>query len=127
MLARWRTTCPRSAAELRTLGTHRLTLAWIEPPATAAARAPNGGALRVNWRGGARRTTSTSGSTTTTARCSALDDGRAFLDRLLEDEHLYLELDLGWIWWGGDDPVQWLEAARGGCRWCTSRTSRSRA
>ena len=25
---------------------------------------------------------------------------------------MYLELDLGWIWWGRHDPVQWLEAAR---------------
>ena len=41
-----------------------------------------------------------------------LDDGRALLDRLLERDDVYLELDLGWIWWGRHDPVQWLEAAR---------------
>jgi sugar phosphate isomerase/epimerase len=41
-----------------------------------------------------------------------LEDGSTFLDRLLETP-LFLELDLGWAWWAGVDPVELLERARG--------------
>ena len=36
-----------------------------------------------------------------------LDDGRTVLDRLLEltTERLFLEIDLGWAWFAGVDPV----------------------
>ena len=36
-----------------------------------------------------------------------LDDGRTVLDRLLEldDELLFLEIDLGWAWFAGVDPA----------------------
>src|SRR5207249_4198347 len=41
-----------------------------------------------------------------------LEDGRSFLDRLLE-LLLFLELDLGWAWWAGVDPIELLERTRG--------------
>src|SRR5205823_1124845 len=41
-----------------------------------------------------------------------LPDGATFLDRLLELP-VFLELDLGWIWWAGVDPQDVLEGPRG--------------
>jgi sugar phosphate isomerase/epimerase len=99
------------ARELETLGTRRLTLAWIEAPTTAAAAGQM--AQRIGAIGTAARAHGLEfGIHNHYGEVHKLDDGRAFLDRLLELVDLYLELDLGWIWWGGHDPVQWLEAAR---------------
>src|SRR6185312_311548 len=42
-----------------------------------------------------------------------LDDGRSFLDRLLERDGIDLELDLGWIWDAGADPEEWLRRTSG--------------
>ena len=39
----------------------------------------------------------------------------SFLDELLAGEKLFLELDLGWAWYAGVDPVALLESARGRC------------
>jgi sugar phosphate isomerase/epimerase len=46
------------------------------------------------------------------AEVRPLDGGRAFVDRLLELP-VFLELDLGWAWWAGIDPVELVERARG--------------
>ncbi len=42
-----------------------------------------------------------------------LDDGSSLLDRLLavESGTLFLELDLGWVWYAGADPFALLERA----------------
>ena len=42
-----------------------------------------------------------------------LDDGRSFLDHLfdVDGSTLFLELDLGWVWYAGDDPIALLERA----------------
>jgi sugar phosphate isomerase/epimerase len=94
------------AVGLRELGSDRLVLAWIPPPpssreaeqvvariAEAAAHASDAG-LRLGFHNhdGELRT---------------LDDGRTVLDRLLElpPERLFLEIDLGWAWFAGIDPV----------------------
>ena len=37
----------------------------------------------------------------------------SFLEELLAGEQLFLELDLGWAWYAGVDPVALLESARG--------------
>ena len=41
----------------------------------------------------------------------ALDDGRTVLDRLvdLDEERLFFEVDLGWAWFAGVDPVGLVE------------------
>jgi sugar phosphate isomerase/epimerase len=95
------------AAELRELGSDRLILAWIPPPASsreaeqvvarigeAAARVSAAG-LRFGFHNH-------------DGELRALDDGRTVLDRLLElpPEQLFLEIDLGWAWFAGVDPVE---------------------
>ena len=95
------------AAELRELGSDRLILAWIPPPASsreaeqvvarigeAAARVSAAG-LRFGFHNH-------------DGELRELDDGRTVLDRLLElpREQLFLEVDLGWAWFAGVDPVE---------------------
>src|SRR6185503_15044018 len=54
------------------------------------------------------------------AEVAAQSDGRSVLDLLLAaDDGPFLELDLGWAWYAGVDPIALLVAAR---RSCTSRT-----
>ncbi len=47
-----------------------------------------------------------------------------FLDRLPDD--IFLELDLGWTWWAGADPVEVLERAGDRCRLVHLKDFRSR-
>jgi sugar phosphate isomerase/epimerase len=93
------------AAELRELGSDRLVLAWIPPPASsleaeqvverinAAAEHARAAGLRLGFHNH-------------DAELRALEDGRTVLDRLLEldDELLFLEIDLGWAWFAGVEP-----------------------
>ena len=100
------------ADELGVLGTDRLVVGWIEPPVTvadadlvqarileAAERAAEQG-LRLGFHNH-------------DGELAVLDDGSSFLDRLLDVEAalLFLELDLGWVWYAGDDPFALLERA----------------
>jgi sugar phosphate isomerase/epimerase len=98
------------ARELDAVGSDRLVLAWIAPPATArdadaavariavlAARVRDAG-LRLgfhNHDGELRR----------------LDDGRTVLDRLVElgENDLFFEVDLGWAWFAGVEPAALVE------------------
>jgi sugar phosphate isomerase/epimerase len=101
---------PRLADELATLGTDRIALSWIEPNIDnvsrieSAARAAHYAGLRFgfhnHW-----------------LELQPLAGGQTFLDLLrnLPAELLWLELDLGWIWHAGVDPVVELEKARGRC------------
>jgi sugar phosphate isomerase/epimerase len=103
------------AAELHTLGTERAVQSWAEPEAIrapaallgrmeAAARAAHGAGIRFgfhnHW-----------------TEVEPLDGGGSFLDRLRElpAELLWLELDLGWIWHAGGDPLAELSASAGRC------------
>ena len=43
------------------------------------------------------------------------DGGASFLDELLAGDALFLELDLGWAWYAGVDPLALLGRARGRC------------
>jgi sugar phosphate isomerase/epimerase len=102
---------PELAVEGEALGTRRVIVGWIEPPVSVAqaqavcerfARAVQEAAglgleLGFHNHDGELR---------------PLDDGSTFLDRLLE-LRLFLELDLGWAWWAGVDPVELLERTRG--------------
>jgi sugar phosphate isomerase/epimerase len=102
-------------AELALLGTDRAAQSWADPEAIrepepllerieAAARRARDAGLRFgfhnHW-----------------AEVEPLDGGRTFLDRLRElpGELVWVELDLGWIWQGGGDPLAELEASAGRC------------
>ena len=106
---------PQLADELRVLGTDRAAIAWIDPEALErpgevqerianAARAAHDRGIRLgfhnHW-----------------AEPVPLDGGLSFLDRLRElpPELLWLELDLGWVWQAGVDPVAELEKTAGRC------------
>ena len=107
------TSLPELAAELAVLGSDRLVLSWIEPPASdAEARAAvatiadaaqrvNGAGLRFGFHN----------------HWAELErfEGGSVLDSLLglPAEDVWLELDLGWAWEAGVDPVELLERARG--------------
>jgi sugar phosphate isomerase/epimerase len=105
------TQLPALAAEGRMLGTARLVLAWIEPPASAADADEMAGRLgRAAHE--ARALGVELGFHNHDREVGPLDDGRSFVDRLLELP-IFLELDLGWAWWGGVDPVELLERTRG--------------
>jgi sugar phosphate isomerase/epimerase len=105
---------PALAAECETLGTDRLVLSWIEPPSsTAAAKEMTGrlaGIARESARLGLRF-----GFHNHAGEVRPLDDGESFLDELLAGADVFLELDLGWAWTAGVDPVTLLRRARGRC------------
>jgi sugar phosphate isomerase/epimerase len=106
-------TLPELAAELAVLGSDRLVLSWIEPPATdadarAAAATIVDAAQRVNAAG------LRFGFHNHWAELERFEGG-SVLDALLElpADDIWLELDLGWAWEAGVDPVELLERARG--------------
>jgi sugar phosphate isomerase/epimerase len=107
------TSLPELAAELAVLGSDRLVLSWIEPPSSdAEARAAVATimetAQRVNAAG------LRFGFHNHWAELERFDGG-SVLDSLLAlpANDLWLELDLGWAWEAGVDPVELLERARG--------------
>jgi sugar phosphate isomerase/epimerase len=105
---------PQLAEELRVLGSDRLVLSWIDPPQTAAegrgacerieavARSASDRGLRFgfhnHW-----------------AEVAPLEGGESVLEQLraLPPELLWFELDLGWAWEAGADPVELLQRMRG--------------
>ena len=101
--------------ELGVLGTNRLAIAWVDPEAlsdadavverfAAAAQAAKDAGLQLgfhnHW-----------------SEVAPLEGGGTFLDRLraLPADLLWLELDLGWVWHGGGDPIAELAATHGRC------------
>jgi sugar phosphate isomerase/epimerase len=108
------TRLPGLAAECATLGTDRLVLSWIEPPSSSdeakeiAARL--GGFARESARLGLRF-----GFHNHDGEVRPLEDGDSFLEELLAGDDLFLELDLGWAWVAGMDPVALLRRASGRC------------
>jgi len=101
------------ADELRTLGTDRLVVAWIEPPATPAdADAAVDRILAASER--ASQAGLRLGFHNHDGELTVLDDGRTLLDRLLANGSTpFLELDLGWAWYAGVDPVELVRRADG--------------
>jgi sugar phosphate isomerase/epimerase len=98
------------AAELRTIGTDRLVVSWVEPPKTAA----EADATCDRLVAAAERATGLGlrfGFHNHDGELVAMDDGRTLLDRLLEvpAELLFLEIDLGWVWYAGGDPLGFVE------------------
>jgi sugar phosphate isomerase/epimerase len=104
------------ADELGTLGTDRLAISWIDPPENAddaRAAVRRIAAVAEDARGHGLRL----GFHNHWGELVAVDGDRTTLDllRSLPSELLWLELDLGWIWAAGADPVEQLELARGRC------------
>jgi sugar phosphate isomerase/epimerase len=101
---------PELAEELAALGTDRIAISWIEPSSeivvrieTAAWAAKEAG-LRLGFHNHWLELVEFQG-------------GSTFLDVLrdLPSELLWLELDLGWIWYAGADPALELEKTIGRC------------
>lgn len=120
-MERLETELPTLVDELRVLGTDRVALSFIEPgPAAAArieerARAAAGVGLRFGFHNHA-------------AELEPLAGGATFLDLLRElpAELLWFELDLGWIWYAGVDPVAELAKTAGRCPLVHLKDFRSR-
>jgi sugar phosphate isomerase/epimerase len=102
---------PELAAEAATLGTPRVIVAWVEPPASSAEAQAMAGRVE-NAADQAASLGLELGFHNHDGELRPLEDGRSFLDRLLE-RRLFLELDLGWAWWAGVDPTVLLEETRG--------------
>jgi sugar phosphate isomerase/epimerase len=98
------------ADEVRVLGTDRVALGWIEPSRSAVdtvaglAEKARGAGLRMGFHNHA-------------PELQPLEGGETFLDllRALPPELLWLELDLGWVWHAGADPIAELAATAGRC------------
>ncbi len=102
------------AGELSVLGTDRLALSWIEPPTTLAdARAWVSRIGSVAER--ASELGLRFGFHNHAGELRPLEGGSSFLPLLAElpPDLLWLELDLGWIWEAGEDPVELIERYRG--------------
>ncbi|HEY8647119.1 MAG TPA: sugar phosphate isomerase/epimerase [Gaiellaceae bacterium] len=117
---------PQLAAELEILGSDRIAISWIDPALLgqpqalvarieSAARAARDAGLRLGFHNHWDEVT-------------PLDGGSSFLDLLRELPHelLWLELDLGWIWHAGGDPVSELQATSGRCPLVHVKDYRSR-
>jgi sugar phosphate isomerase/epimerase len=104
------TELPRLTAELAALGCDRLVLSWIEPR--------EGALERITAVGAAVREAELSfGFHNHWLELEPQADGRTFLDALRDvpADELFLELDLGWIWQAGADPVAQLALTKGRC------------
>ena len=110
------TQLPALAEELRTLGTNRIALSWIDPPETSDdARAIVARIADIARRAGDRGLRF--GFHNHWGELAELDDADTLLDKLraLPAELLWLELDLGWVWEAGTDPVAELVRTAGRC------------
>ena len=102
------------ANELWVLGTDRLVVGWIEPPTTAA----DADVVEARILEAAEQAAEAGlrlGFHNHDGELALLDDGSSLLGRLLgvESGKLFLELDLGWVWYAGSDPFALLERAGG--------------
>lgn len=108
------TRLPELAAECAALGTDRVVLSWIEPPASTDAARRMAARLAGIARESARLGLSF-GFHNHDGEVKPLDGGESFLEGLLVEDDVFLELDLGWAWTAGVDPVALLQRARGRC------------
>ena len=98
------------ADEMRVLGSERVALGWIDPPTDAAAARAAADAVAER----AARAAEVGLQYGFHNHWAELDvfDGASTLE-LIADLPVWLELDLGWAWWAGADPVELLERYRG--------------
>jgi sugar phosphate isomerase/epimerase len=100
----------RLADEQRALGCDRVALAWIDPIASTGER--DDALDRITGLGERARDAGLQfGFHNHWTETTPFDDGRSLLDLL--PDWIWLELDLGWVWWSGSSPVGLLEWARG--------------
>jgi sugar phosphate isomerase/epimerase len=110
------TQLPALAEELRTLGCDRIALSWIDPPESS----DDARAIVARIADIARQASDHGlhfGFHNHWGELAELDDADTLLDKLraLPAELLWLELDLGWVWEAGADPVAELERTTGRC------------
>jgi sugar phosphate isomerase/epimerase len=106
---------PSLAAEAEVLGSDRIAISWIDPATLASPEAVVG---RVRAAAEAAREAGLRlGFHNHWTEPEPLPDGRSFLDLLRElpRDLLWLELDLGWVWQAGVDPVDELRRTDGRC------------
>ena len=96
--------------EMRELGSDRVALSWIDPPDSPAAADAAVDLVRTRAEEAGRHGLSY-GFHNHWAELEPLQ-GSTTLDRIGELP-VWLELDLGWVWWAGADPVDLLERFRG--------------
>jgi sugar phosphate isomerase/epimerase len=117
---------PELGKELAVLGTDRVAVSWVDPawldqpgPVVDRIEAVAQAARELGLRLGFHNHWS---------ELKPLDGGATFLDLLreLDPELLWLELDLGWVWHAGGDPLAELEATRGRCPLVHVKDYRSR-
>jgi sugar phosphate isomerase/epimerase len=110
------TRLPELREELTTLGSSRLVVPWIEPPRSAAQAGEAVDRLRraAEW---ATVAGVELGFHNHDVELRRVDGEPSVLERLLELEPrmLFFELDLGWAWFAGEDPVAVLERVRDRC------------
>jgi sugar phosphate isomerase/epimerase len=102
------------ADECRVVGTDRLVLSWVRPPASSAEAKELAGRLAGIAREAARLGLRF-GFHNHDGEVRPLDGGSSFLEELLAGDDVFLELDLGWAWYGGVDPSSLLGRASGRC------------
>jgi sugar phosphate isomerase/epimerase len=115
------TRLPELTEEARTLGWRRIALSWLDPawlddpglPSRIGEAAAEARALGLEL-----------GFHNHDAELRPLASGRTFFDDLPSE--LFLELDLGWAWYAGVDPVSLLDRARGRCPLVHVKDFRSR-
>ncbi len=102
---------PALAGEAQVLGWRRLVVSWVDPSSlgpdlvrrlTSAAEAAAAFGLELGFHNH-------------DAEARPRDGGDSFLDELLDVGTPFLELDLGWAWFAGADPLTLLGRARGRC------------
>ncbi len=101
------------AATAEALGTKRLVVSWVSPPTSAADVEAIRGRLEAA-EASARDLGLTLGFHNHDGELRVFGDGPSLLERLLvEMPQLELELDLGWVWYAGADPVMLVERTNG--------------
>jgi sugar phosphate isomerase/epimerase len=98
------------AAEADALGWRRLVVAWLDPSTLDDPALPRRLAAAA---AGARAHGLELGLHNHDAELRPRSTGRRFLDEVPPE--LFLELDLGWAWYAGADPLALLERTRGRC------------
>jgi sugar phosphate isomerase/epimerase len=98
------------AEEMRILGTDRVALSWVDPP-TSADEARAAAELVAGRAGRAAELGLRYGFHNHWAELEEFDGVTAL--GLIAELPVWLELDLGWVWWAGEDPVELLERYRG--------------
>jgi sugar phosphate isomerase/epimerase len=117
---------PALADEMNVLGTERAVIAWVDADSLLHADELVGRFERAA--AAAQEMGLQLGFHNHWSEVVPLAGGPTFLDllRRLPAELLWLELDLGWIWYAGADPIEQLEASNGRCHNVHVKDFRSR-